>query len=68
MTNKSLTKSARKKTYIVRTKLANKDEEYVSIIKDILPDAGSQGQGKPGSQDMLDVMLTQASMEMKMKK
>jgi hypothetical protein len=66
MTDKSLTESARKKTYIVRTKLANKDEEYVSIIKDILPDVGSQG--KPGLQDMLDVMLTQASMEMKMKK
>jgi len=66
MTDKSLTESARKKTYIVCTKLANKDEEYVSIIKDILPNAGSQG--KPGSQDMLDVMLTQASMEMKMKK
>ena len=68
MMDKSLSESARKKMYIVCTKLANKDEEYVSIIKDILPDAGSQGQGKPGSLDMLDDMLTQASMEMKMKK
>ena len=66
MTDKSLAESARKETYIVRTKLVNKDEDYVSIIKDILPEAGSQG--KPGSQDMLDVMSTQASMEMKMKK
>ena len=37
MTDKSLTKSACKKTYIVRTKLVNNDEEYISIVKDILP-------------------------------
>jgi hypothetical protein len=50
----------------VHTKLTNKDEEYVSIIKDILPELGSQDE-KPGLQDMLDVMLTQALMEMKLK-
>jgi hypothetical protein len=53
--------------YVVHTKLANKDKEYVSTIKDILPELGSQDK-KPGLQDMLDVMLTQALMEMKMKK
>ena len=37
MTDKSLTKSACKKPYIVRTKLVNNDEEYISIVKDILP-------------------------------
>jgi hypothetical protein len=52
---------------VVCTKLANKDEEYISIIKDIVPELGSQVK-KPELQDMLNVMLAQALMEMKIKK
>jgi hypothetical protein len=43
----------------MRTKLANNDEEYNSIVKDILPEVGSQDK-KMGLKDMFDVMLTQA--------
>jgi hypothetical protein len=52
MSNKSLTESAQKSICIVCTKLATKKDEYVSIIKDILPEVGSQDK-KPGLQDML---------------
>ena len=51
----------------MRTKLVNNDEEYLSIVKDILLEVGSHKK-KPGSQEVLDVLLTQASMEMKIKK
>jgi hypothetical protein len=67
MTDKSLTESACKKTYIVHTKLVNNDEECVSIVNDVFSEVGSHKK-KPGSHEVLDVMLTQASMEMKMKK
>ncbi len=58
MINKALTESARKKVCTVRTALAKNDEIYVSIVKDLLPTG-------PGSQDVLDVYLTQASIDMK---
>jgi hypothetical protein len=53
--------ATRKKAYTVRTALANNNETYVTIAKDMLPT-------KPGSQDVLNVCLTQASLEMQMKK
>ena len=56
MVKKSLTESAHKKSYHVCTRLSNKDVKYVCIVKDILPE-------KPGSQDGLDVMLIQASVD-----
>ncbi len=58
MINKTLTESARKKACTVRTALAKNDDTYVSIVKDLLPTG-------PGSQDVLDVCLTQASIDMK---
>ena len=61
MADRDLSGSARKKAYTVRTALANNDETYVTIAKDMLPT-------KPGSQDVLNVCLTQASLEMQMKK
>jgi hypothetical protein len=38
--------------------LVKNDETYVSIVKDLLPT-------KPGSQDVLDVCLMQALIDMK---
>ena len=61
MADRDLSGSTRKKAYTVRTALANNDETYVTIAKDMLPT-------KPGSQDVLNVCLTQASLEMQMKK
>jgi hypothetical protein len=61
MANRDLSGSTRKKAYTVRTALANNDKTYVTIAKDMLPT-------KPGSQDVLNVCLTQASLEMQMKK
>ena len=61
MANRDLSGSNRKKAYTVRTALANNDKTYVTIAKDMLPT-------KPGSQDVLNVCLTQASLEMQMKK
>ena len=61
MANRDLSRSTRKKEYTVRTALANNDETYVTLAKDMLPT-------KPGSQDVLNVCLTQASLEMQMKK
>jgi hypothetical protein len=58
MTDRSITDSARKKACTVRTALANNVETYVSIIRDMIPVA-------PASQDVLDVCLTQASLEAK---
>ena len=58
MTDRSITDSARKKACTVQTALANNVETYVSIIRDMIPVA-------PASQDVLDVCLTQASLEAK---
>ena len=58
MTDKSITDSARKKAFTVRTALANNVETYVSIVRDMIP-------GAPASQDVLKVCLTQASLEAK---
>ncbi len=58
MINKTLTESAQKKACTVQTALAKNDDTYVSIVKDLLPTG-------PGSQDSLDVCLTQASIDMK---
>ena len=58
MTDRSITDSARKKACTVRTVLANNVETYVSIVRDMIPVA-------PASQDVLDVCLTQASLEAK---
>ena len=57
MVDKSISESARKKACKVRTALANNIETYVSIVKDMMPAAGSQ--------DVLDICLTQASLEVK---
>ena len=61
MINKTLSASTRKKACTVRTALAKNDETYVSIVKDLLPT-------KLGSQDVLDVCLTQASIDMTSKR
>ena len=61
MADRDLSGSMRKKAYMVRTALANNDKTYVTIAKDMLPT-------KPGSQDVLNVCLTQASLEMQMKR
>ena len=58
MTDRSITDSARKKACTVRTALANNVETYVSIVRDMIPVA-------PASQDVLNVCLTQASLEAK---
>ncbi len=58
MIDKSLTESAWKKACTVQTALAKNDETYVSIVKDLLP-------LRPGSQDVLDVCLMQASVAAK---
>jgi hypothetical protein len=58
MTDRSITDSARKKACTVRTALANNVETYVSIVRDMISRA-------PASQDVLDVCLTQASLEAK---
>jgi len=57
MVDKSISESARKKACKVRTALANNVVTYVSIVKDMMPAAGSQ--------DVLDICLTQASLEVK---
>ncbi len=48
MTDWDLSGCTRKKAYTVRTALANNDETYVTIAKDMLPT-------KPGSQDVLNI-------------
>jgi hypothetical protein len=58
MIDKMLTESARKKACTVQTALAKNDDTYVSIVKKLLPTG-------PGSQDVLDVCLMQASIDMK---
>mgnify|MGYP006203619953 CR=1 FL=1 len=58
MTDKSITDSAHKKACTVHTVLANNIETYVSILRDMIL-------GAPASQDVLDVCLTQASLEAK---
>ncbi len=55
MMDESITDSARKKAYTVRTALANNVETYVSIVKDMIP-------GAPALQDVPEVCLTQASL------
>jgi hypothetical protein len=61
MADRDLSGSTSKKAYTVRTALANNDKTYVTIAKDMLPT-------KPGSQDVLNVCLTQAFLEMQIKK
>ena len=58
MTDRSITDSARKKACMVQTALANNVETYVSIVRDMIL-------GAPASQEMLEVCLTQASLEAK---
>jgi len=60
MGDMAITKSERTKACMVRTGLATDDAVYVSIVKDMMP-------GMPASQDVLNVCLTQASLEMHMK-
>jgi hypothetical protein len=54
----SITDSARKKACTVRPALANNVETYVSIVRDMIP-------GAPALQEVLEVCLTQASLEAK---
>jgi hypothetical protein len=58
MTDKSITDSAHKKACTVRTALAKTIKTDVSIVRDMIP-------GTPASQDVLEVCLTQASLEAK---
>jgi hypothetical protein len=58
MTDKSITDSAHKKACTMQTALANNVETYVSIVRDMIPEA-------PASQAVLEVCLTQASLEAK---
>ena len=61
MGDTTLNKSDRTKACVVRTGLAYNDETYESIVNDmVLSDM-------PASQDVLNVCLTQASLEMHMK-
>jgi hypothetical protein len=57
----TLNKSDRTKACVVRTGLATNDETYVSIVNDMVVS------GMPASQDVLNICLTQASLEMHMK-
>jgi hypothetical protein len=57
MKDKNIPKSARKRQC---TALTNNVESYVSIIKDMLPQGGSQA-----LKEILDVCLTQALLKMK---
>ena len=61
MGDTTLNKSDRTKACVVRTGLANNDETYVSIVNDMVVS------GMPASQDVLNICLTQASLEMHMK-
>ena len=61
MGDNTLNKSDRMKACVVRTGLANNHETYVSIVNDMVV------AGMPASQDVLNVCLTQASLEMHMK-
>ena len=61
MANRDLSGSTRERAYTVRTALANNNKTNVTIAKDLLPT-------KLGSQDILNVCLMQASLEMQMKK
>jgi hypothetical protein len=58
MMDKSITDSARKKACTVQTALAKYVQTYVSIVRDMIP-------GAPASQDVLEVCLTQASLDAK---
>ena len=61
MGDMTLNKSDRTKACVVRTGLANNNETYMSIVNDMVVS------GLPASQDVLNVCLTQASLEMHMK-
>ena len=61
MGDTTLNKSDRTKVCVVRTGLAYNDETYVSIVNDMVMS------DMPASQDVLNVCLTQASLEMHMK-
>jgi hypothetical protein len=61
MGDTTLNKSDRTKACVVRTGLATNDETYVSIVNDMVVS------GMPASQDVLNVCLTQATLEMHMK-
>ena len=56
----TISKNDRTKACMVQTGWATDDAVYVSIVKDMMP-------GMPASQDVLNVYLTQASLEMHMK-
>jgi hypothetical protein len=56
----TISKSERTKACMVQTGLVTDDAVYVSIVKDMMP-------GMPASQDVLNICLTQASLEMHMK-
>ena len=60
MGDMTITKSEHTKACMVRTGLVTDDAVYVSIVNDMMP-------GMPASQDVLNVCLTQASLEMHMK-
>ncbi len=60
MINKTLTASAQKNVCTVRNALTKNNETYMSIVKDFLPT-------KLGCQDVLDVCLMQACIDMKSK-
>ena len=60
MGDMTISKSERTKACMVRTGLATDDAAYVSIFKDMMP-------GMPAPQDILNVCLTQASLEMHVK-
>jgi len=60
MGDMTITKSERTKECMVRTGLAMDDDVYVSIVKDMMPSMSV-------SQHVLNVCLTQASLEMHMK-
>jgi hypothetical protein len=56
----TISKSEHTKACMVRTGLTTDDAAYVSIVKDMMP-------GMPASQYILNVCLTQASLEMHVK-
>ena len=62
MGDMTITKSERTKARMVRAGTATDDAVYVSIVKDMMP-----GMPVSQSQDVLNVCLTQASLEMHMK-
>ena len=60
MGDMTISKSEHTKACMVQTGLATDNSDYVSIVKEMMP-------GMPTSQDVLNVCLMQASLEMPMK-